>query len=223
MADRAPELVLLVGLVLGTTALATGLAFGAGPGRSILLFAIGCYPFAAYAIHHDDDPAAILLPRVIVGLGAIAGVIVFVDSARRLPSTALVYAFSLALVVWLPPTAYGARYGTPPAALTPWIGAATGLLVGAVALVANAVLGGPPAGAIAGGLLIIAGLRYGSRRGPVIAYRRRLIVPIGSGFAVVLLALGIWTAGPLDSWLAAAVVSIAAPAVGYATTIDAVR
>lgn len=223
MAERAPELVLLVGLVLGTTALTTGLAFGVGPGRSIILFAIGCYPFAAYAIHHDDDPAAILLPRVIVGLGMISGAIVLVDSARRLPSTDLVYAFSLAIVVSLPPAAYGARYGTPPAALHPAIGAATGLLVGAVALVANAVLGGPPAGAIGGGLLIVAGIRYGSRRGPVIAYRRRLIVPIGIGFAVILLALGIWTGDPLDSWLAAAVVSIAAPAVGYATTIDAVR
>ncbi len=214
---------MLVGLVLGTTALTTGLAFGVGPGRSILLFAIGCYPFAAYAIHHDDDPAAILLPRVIVGLGTIAGAIVLVDTARRLPSTDLVYAFSLAIVVSLPPAAYGARYGTPPAALNPAIGAATGLLVGAVALVANTVLGGPPAGAIGGGLLIVAGIRYGSRRGPAIAYRRRLIVPIGIGFAVVLLALGIWAGGPLDSWLASAVVSIAAPAVGYATTIDAVR
>jgi len=93
---------------------ATALVFSGSLYQAVLAGAVLCYPFAAYAVVHDDEPTTVLFPQPILIGGAIAGLLVLLDVGRVGTPRAIMYGASLALLVFLPAAAYSVVYGTAP-------------------------------------------------------------------------------------------------------------
>jgi len=221
MTTRAPELALIVGLVLGGTMFATALVFSGSLYQAVLAGAVLCYPFAAYAVVHDDEPTTVLFPQPILIGGAIAGLLVLLDVGRVGTPRAIMYGASLALLVFLPAAAYSVAHGTAPVSAD--VGFVSTLVLGVTLLWVNPLVGGSPYGAIGGGLLLLSGILYAHHTGPIFTptTRKQLVIG-GMLLGGSLLVAGFVLASVLATWVASAIAAIVAPAVGYAITIDAV-
>jgi len=217
----APELALVVGGVLGI-AFGGFVLFVLGEFYSAAVVCAVCvYPFAAYAVHTDDEPTTVLPPRGVTVFAALVAVGVVVDSLRLFgPSLETILSSSLLAVgVFLPVAAYASRYGEPPAWLGPRVVEmscsllAVGLLVGSVATAVAA-------GAVSAVVVFVAGALYGARsdtRGH--SQRRRVYWPaVGFVVAAGLLAVGVGADGSLDRWMAGALAAVFGPLIAVALT-----
>ena len=225
MNRRAPELALLTGLLLALP-IAAFAQWATGDVTRSLLTGVGLlYPFALYAVYHDDDPTTVLPARAVGVAGTLAGVVLLGDAlattgdATRIPTATLRGAF-LGLLVAAPAWAY-AVVNTPRHRLPD----------GRVFLVAG---GG------AGAALLLAGLLVGSPFGPAAALVVWVVGALAArvaGFyapedtrltavgAGVVLGLAVLFAALLvDAVSAAAVLSAVAlalaPAVYYGLTVE---
>ena len=75
MAERVPEFALLIGVFLGLSATVSAAVLSGALFRPLLFGAVVCYPFAAFGVLRSDDPSVALPPRVVLGLGAVIGLL----------------------------------------------------------------------------------------------------------------------------------------------------
>jgi len=209
----APELALVAGGLLGTV-------FG-----GFVLFAVGefysaalvCvllgYPFAAYAIHTDDEPTTVLPPRAVTAVAGLTAIGVVADVLRLFgPSVdSLLIGVLVALVVFLPVAAYATGYGTPPAWLGPRLVEAGGTLLAAGLLAGGLVSGAAVPAATSAVAVFVAAMLFAARSTGVSPRRRRLAPIGGLLLAAGLLAVGLVSGGPLDPWVTTALGAVFAP------------
>ncbi|WP_435348017.1 hypothetical protein [Haloarchaeobius sp. HRN-SO-5] len=140
MARRVPEAGIVVGVLFASSWLAFVLLVEfdrilTDPSRLLPVVAVAaalCYPFAAWGVHFDDDPAGTFPPGPVAATGAIAATVPVVAGFL---GGAPLFGLVVALVVALPPAAYAVVYGDllPPARAT--------LAVGSVLSVGSVVAG----------------------------------------------------------------------------------
>ena len=215
----APELALLVGGVLGA-------AFGGfvlvvlGEFYSAAVVAAVCiYPFAAYAIHTDDDPTTVVPPRAVTAIAAIVAVGIMVDGVRLFGMSVetLLLSSLFAVGVFLPVAAYATSYGEPPRWLSPRLLESSCSLL-AVGLLVASVSRGVNTGTVSAVAVFVAGVVYADRSTErATPASRRWQWPVG-GFVVAagLLASGVLTGGPLDRWMAGALAAVFGPVIAAA-------
>lgn len=179
MSRRVPEMAIVVGVLfaagwLAFVVLVEGAALlrePAGLLPVVLVAAALCYPFAAWAVYFDDDPAGTFPPGPVAAVGGLLALVpVLAGAFGGQP----LFGLLVGTVVAVPPAAYALRYGDslPPARATLASGTVvgvgvltTGLLVGRPYLVAPvalaAFLGGVAVHDRAGAPLLSATLVFG--------------------------------------------------------------
>jgi len=219
----APELALIVGGVLGAS-FGGFVLFVLGEFYSAAVVCAVCsYPFAAYAIHTDDEPTTVLPPRAVTLIAALVAVGVLLDSFRQLGSTgeAALVGSLFAVSIFLPVAAYGSRYGES----TPWgrprvLEAVCLLLAGL--LLAGSLTTGATTGAVSAVVVFVAGVVYGAQSTHTDHRSRQRWLPLaGLTVAGGLLAVGVLTGGPLDRWMIAALAAAFGPLIAVAVTLSA--
>jgi hypothetical protein len=217
----APELALVTGGLLAVV-LGAFVLFSLGDVYSaVVAAAVAGYPFVAYATHTSEDPTGVLPPRVVVAVGALAAGVVFFDVVESFPAgtRTLLFGWLLALCVFLPVAAYGARYGSLPTVLParPVAAVTTLAAAGTVAFGASAA----PLYATASSLLVfVAGVTFANARGGVDRRRRRQLPLAGLLTASVLVVVGTLLGGPLEPWVLGALVAAFGPLVVYGLTAE---
>jgi len=209
----APELALVAGGLLGTV-FGGFVLFAVGEFYSAALVCVVLgYPFAAYAIHKDDEPTTVLPPRVVTAVAGLAAVGVVADVLRLFgPSVdSLLVGVLVALIVFLPVAAYATGYGRPPAWLGPRLVEAGGTLL-AVGLLAGGLVSGAAVVASTSGVAVFLATMLFAARSTGVSPRRRRLVPVG-GLVVAagLLAVGVVSGGPLDPWVTTSLGVVFAP------------
>jgi hypothetical protein len=231
MAQRVPEVALVLGAFLGLVVLGTGLLFTGDATTTTLVALAVSLPLFGYAVRHSEDPTTALPPPTVLkgGLG-LAGVALVAllglstGAAESLP-LAFFLALFVALVVALTSTAYYVqygrrRYGFPPgkvAVLTTFTALA---LLAFALLVAETLYAGSErvttlvaVAALDALLIFLAGGVYAVSRGlrprPAAA---RLLVGGGALFGVAVAAVGV-AVGSLGPWVVAGGTVILGPAV----------
>ncbi|MFD1642533.1 hypothetical protein [Halohasta litorea] len=209
----APELALitggLLGIVFGGFVL---VSVGEFYSAALICVLLG-YPFAAYAIHTDDEPTTVLPPRAVIAVAGLAAVGVIADVLRLFaPSLeSLLVGILVALVVFLPVAAYAAGYGTPPAWLGSRLVEAGGTLLAAGLLAAGLVSGAAVPASTSAVAVFVATMLFAARSTGVSPRRRRLVPVGGLVVAAGILAVGVLGDGPLDPWVTTALGAVFAP------------
>ncbi|PSQ00886.1 hypothetical protein BRC94_04885 [Halobacteriales archaeon QS_5_70_17] len=162
MSRRVPELALVTGVALGLPLALFVALFAGSPVSAAAVGLALCYPFAAYAVHYDEDPTTVLVPRWVLAAGAAAGALIVAVGALTGEAGAGVAVGSVAAV---PALAYHARYGDPPAGLRRGTVLAAGGVVAAVAVLVGAALGGLVPAAVGAALTAVGAADYGERVG----------------------------------------------------------
>jgi len=217
----APELALITGGVLGVAFGGFVLVVLGEFYSAAVIFALCSYPFAAYAVHTDDDPTAVLSPRAVTTIAAVAAVGAVADSLRLFGMSVetLLVSSLPAVVIFLPVAAYATRYGKPPARSTQRLLDVSCSLL-AVGLLVGSVSTGIVTGAVSAVVVFVAGAVYSSRTSETASRAsRRWQWPVG-GFVVAtgLLAGGIVSGGSLDRWMAGALAAVFGPLIAVALT-----
>ncbi|WP_224270348.1 hypothetical protein [Haloprofundus salinisoli] len=226
MSRRVPEFALVAGAFLSLSLLVSSLVLSGDVLRSTLAAVALGYPFAAYAVVHDEDPTNVLPPTAVLALGGLVGLVLLGEATlggvRALtPVAGVTFGVLLALLALLPPLAYYLRYGSPLNPLSPartafgCLGFAVGLL--AVGSFADTVLY-----ATADALLVsLTGALYAARKGVVPSpSTRRLLIFGGVAAGVCLLAAGSVLGVTLDEWVVVAAALVFGPSAYYALTVE---
>jgi len=209
----APELALvtggLLGIVFGGFVL---VSVGEFYSAALVCVVLG-YPFAAYAIHTDDEPTTVLPPGAVTAVAGLVAVGVVADVLRLFePSVdSLLVGILVALIVFLPVAAYATGYGTPPPWLAPRLVEAGGTLL-AVGLLAGGLVSGAAVPAATSAVAVFVAAMLFAARSTGVSPRRRRLVPVG-GLVVAagLLAVGVVSGGPLDPWMTTALGAVFGP------------
>lgn len=220
MTRRVPEFAVVTGVFLGISALVSGLVLGWGLYATVVVGAAVSYPFVAFGIVRDDDPAATIPPQWLLAAGALvavaggAGVLVDDPTAGGVLAAALV-----ALVLGAPAAGYATRFGTGINPVSPratvLVGAVVGIGLVVAGLAVDAALVGGGAGAIAG----LGAALYGTERGVDLDARtRRLAVAAGGVLGVGIVGFGVALGGPLDRWLVSGIAVAVVPSLYAALT-----
>lgn len=194
MNRRVPELALVTGVAL---ALPFGLFVALFAGSPVSAAAVGLalfYPFALYAVHYDEEPTTVLVPRWVLASGVGAGALVAAVGALTGEAGAGLAAGAFAAV---PTLAYYGRYG-PPTDRSRGAVLGAGATVALLAFLVGALLGDPLLAALAAVLVALGAADYGERSGGRLPRRteRRTVAACFGGAAVALVA-GVLLARPL--------------------------
>jgi hypothetical protein len=225
--DAVPELALLVGGVLGATALLYGLLFPVSLAPAVVVAVAVTLPFAAFAVTRSEDPTAVLPPRVVLVVGPAAGVVFGLAVALvprwgvgpPTPDLALV-GLGVALAVSLSSLGYALAYGGIPSA-APVPAAVVTPVAGLAVVAAAAAVGRTTLGLLDGTALALAGPLYAAVHGvgPGFATRRLVAAAgalVGSGLVVAA------TLDVLPGFLFAVGLAVAVwPAAYHALVMDA--
>ncbi|WP_440988621.1 hypothetical protein [Haloarchaeobius baliensis] len=146
MSRRVPEMAIVVGVLfasgwLAFVVLVEGDRLLHEPAAIlpvVLVAAALCYPFAAWAVYFDDDPAGTFPPGPVAAVGGLLALVpVLAGALGGQPLFGLLVGTAVAL----PPAAYALKYGDslPPARAT----LAVGTVVGVSVLTAGLLVGRP--------------------------------------------------------------------------------
>jgi len=220
MSRRVPEFAVLTGVFLGVSVLVSGAVLGWGLHATVVVGAAVSYPFVAFGIVRDDDPAATLPPRWLLGAGgavaAAGGVGVLVDDPT--PS-GVVSAALVALVLGAPPAAYATRFGADLNPVAPRTTVLAGAAVGLGLLISGLATGRVLVGVAAAGLAGLGAALYGTERGvDVDARTERLVVAGGGVVGLGVVGVGVARGGALGEWLLAGIAAAVVPSLYAALT-----
>ncbi|WP_224448010.1 hypothetical protein [Haloprofundus salilacus] len=226
MGRHVPEFALVTGAFLSLSFLVSSLVLTGDVLRTTLVAVALGYPFAAYAVVHDDDPTAVLPPMAVLALGCLVGTVLLVEAtlggiALASPLAGFTFGILLALLALLPPLGYYLRYGAAVNPLTPartalaCLGLAVGLL--SLGFIADTALY-----ATADALLVsLTGGLYAARRGAFPSpSTRRLFVLVGVAAGVCLLAVVTALGVAVDEWTVVAAALVFGPSAYYALTVE---
>ena len=220
MSRRVPEFAVLTGAVLGVFALVSGAVLGWGLYATVVVGAAASYPFVAFGIVRDDDPAATIPPRWLFAAGAVvaaAGAVGFLLDDPT-PGGALSAAL-VALVLGAPAAAYATRFGAALNPVAPRMTVLAGGATGVVLLVAGLATGRPLVGVAAGGLAGLGAALYGTERGVDVDARTRRLVAAGGGVVGIgIVGVGVARGGPLGEWLLVGIAAAVVPSLYVALT-----
>lgn len=213
MSRRVPEFALIIGVVLGLSAVVFGLVLGEGLLDTVVLAAVGTYPFVAFGLLRDDDPASVVPPRWVLAGGVIWAFLGVVGVLAADPSpSALIPAAFAGLVFALPPAAYAVRYGAGVNPLPARATFAVGVVAAVGLLVVGLVTSQPVLGVVDALLAAVAAGLYATARGVRLAERtRRAGVAAGALLGVALVLVGVFRGDELTNWLLAGVAVAFAP------------
>ena len=220
MTRRVPEFAVVTGVFLGVSALVSGLVLGWGLYATVVVGAAASYPFVAFGIVRDDDPADTIPPRWLLTVGALVATAGGVGVLVADPTLGGVLAAALvAVVLGAPAAAYATRFGADinPASprMTVVVGAAAGLTLVVAGLAVDAALVGGAAGAMSG----LCAALYGTERGVDLDARaRRLAVAAGGVVGVGIVGVGLALGGPLGEWLLSGIAVAVVPSLYAALT-----
>jgi len=219
---RAPELALVTGLLLAVPIGGFALWATGDVSRSLLTGAGLLYPFAVYAVYHDDDPTTVLPPRAVAVAGGLLGAVPFADAVvadAPLPGVALRGAF-LGLLVAAPAWAYALGYGRA-ARLPDGRLSLAGAGVAGAALLLVGLLVGTPFGAAAALVVWLTGA-LAARSAGFRATEDARLGAVGAGVVLgvaLLFATLLWGRTTAAAVLSAVTLAIA-PAVYYGLTAE---
>ncbi len=227
----APELALLTGGVLAGSFAVFGVWTTGDLPRTVLVSAGLLYPFAAYAVYRDTDPATAVPPRAVFSIAILVGVAVFVDITLGLSPgardfggpgmPAALTGLGLALVVVLPVAAYQVSYGSPllPGQVPTFV--AAGIVAGGLLPLVGLLVGNPLYGAVDGLLVGLAAGITGLARG-FDPEPRQTLRGVGAGVLAAFLVLvgGILAGGRPGPAVFAATAYLLGPALFHALTAD---
>ena len=220
MTRRVPEFAVVTGVFLGISALVSGLVLGWGLYATVVIGAAVSYPFVAFGIVRDDDPAATIPPRWLLAAGSLVAVAGGVGVLVNDPTLGGVLAAALvASVLGAPAAGYATRFGAGVNPVSPrvtvLVGAVAGLALVVTGLAAGAAVVGGAAGAIAG----LGAALYGTERGVDLDARtKRLAVAVGGVIGVGIVGVGLALGGPLDEWLLSGIAVAVVPSLYAALT-----
>ena len=220
MSRRVPEFAVLTGAFLGVSALVSGAVLGWGLYATAVVGAAVSYPFVAFGIVRDDDPAATLPPRWLFAAGAVVAVAGALGVVVDDPTPGGVVAAALVgLVLGAPPAAYAARFGAGLNPVAPRRTVAVGAVVGVTLLVAGFGVDRPLVGVAAGGLAGLGAALYGTERGVDIDARtRRAAAAAGGVVGIGIVGAGVLRGGALGEWLLVGIVVAVVPGLYAALT-----
>jgi len=220
MSRRVPEFAVLTGVFLGVSALVSGAVLGWGLYATVVVGAAVSYPFVAFGIVRDDDPAATIPPLWLLAVGAVVavagglGVLVDDPTPGGVVSAALV-----ALVLVVPAAAYATRFGANINPVAPRTTVVAGAAVGLGLLLAGVASGRVLVGVAAAGLAGLGGALYGTERGVALGSRtRRVVAAAGSVVGIAVVSVGVVRDGPLGEWLLAGIAVAVVPSLYAALT-----
>jgi len=220
MSRRVPEFAVLTGVFLGVSALVSGAVLGWGLYATVVVGAAVSYPFVAFGIVRDDDPAATIPPLWLLAVGAVVavagglGVLVDDPTPGGVVSAALV-----ALVLVVPAAAYATRFGANINPVAPRTTVVAGAAVGLGLLLVGVASGRVLVGVAAAGLAGLGGALYGTERGVALGSRtRRVVAAAGSVVGIAVVSVGVVRDGPLGEWLLAGIAVAVVPSLYAALT-----
>jgi hypothetical protein len=222
MSRRVPEFAVVTGVFLGLSALVTGVTLGWGLYATVVIGAGVSYPFVAFGIVRDDDPAATIRPRPVLAAGGLVAALGALGALLGNPTPAgVLFALLVGVVLFVPPAAYATRYSADvnplPPQTTVLAGAATGFLL----LVAGLFVDRPLVGVAVGGAVALGCALYGNERGVAVGIRTKRRAAVAGGLlGVGLVGVGVLDGGPLTEWLLAGAATALLPSVFLALTAD---
>ena len=220
MTRRVPEFAVVTGVFLGVSALVSGLVLGWGLYATVVVGAAASYPFVAFGIVRDDDPAATIPPRWLLAAGTVVavagGVGVLVDD----PTAGGVLAATLvAFVLGAPAAGYAARFGADINPISPQLTVLVGAAAGLALVVAGLAVGTAVVGGAAGAIVGVGAALYGTERGiDLDARTERLAVAAGGVVGVGIVGVGVAVGGPLGGWLLSGIAVAVVPSLYAALT-----
>jgi len=222
MSRRVPEFAVLTGVVLGVSVLVSGAVLGWGLYATVVVGAAVSYPFVAFGIVRDDDPAATLPPRWLFAAGVVVaaagGLGAVVDDPT--PGGALSAAL-VVLVLGAPAAAYATRFGAGLNPVAPRTTVLAGATAGVALLVAGVAVERPLVGVAAGVLAGLGAALYGTERGVAVdASTRRQVAAAGGLVGVGIVGAGVASGGALGEWLLVGIAVAVGPSLYAALTRD---
>ncbi|MFB6089973.1 MAG: hypothetical protein ABEJ97_02840 [Halobellus sp.] len=223
MSRRVPEFAVVTGVFLGLSVLVSGVALGWGLYATVVVAAGVSYPFVAFGILRDDDPAATIRPRPVLGIGlavAAAGAAgVLLDDPT--PRGAL-FALFVAALLAAPPAAYATRYGADVNPLSSRATVFAGIAVGIALAAGGLALGAPYVGTAVGVVAGLGAALYGTARGVAFAARtKRRAAAAGALLGIGIAAVGVAGGGSPTDWLLVGTATALVPSLYAALTRDA--
>ncbi|SHH14125.1 hypothetical protein [Halobaculum gomorrense] len=223
MNRRTPELALLTGLLLAAPVGAFALWATSDLSRSLLTGVGLLYPFAVYAVHHDDDPTAVLPPRAVAAAGTLVGGLVVADAVATAAlgsGVATLRGVFFGLLVAAPAWAYAVGYAPRRSLPNGRALLLAGVVAGAALLVAGLFLE-TPFGAAAALVLWIAGALAARSAGFAASADARLgAVAAGVVLGVAILFAALLVGSVSSAAVLSAVALALAPAVYYGVTVE---
>lgn len=220
MTRRVPEFAVVTGVFLGVSAVVSGLVLGWGLYATVVVGAAVSYPFVAFGILRDDDPAATIPPRGLLAAGtlvaAAGGVGVLLDDPT--PGGTLAAAL-VALVLGAPAAGYATRFGTGLNPVSPRRTLLVGVGIGIALVGAGLAIDRPLVGGAAGAVAGLGAVLYGTARGVDLdAGTERLAVAAGGVVGVSIVGVGLTVDGASGEWLAAGIAVAILPSLYVAVT-----
>jgi hypothetical protein len=222
MARYVPEFALVTGAFLGLSALVAGIVLGWGLLSTAVVAAVASYPFVAFGLLRDDDPAAVVRPRWLLAAGALFGLAGLAGAVWDDPSVGgTLFGLLVGLALALPGVAYAVHYGAGVNPLSPRQTVAIGVAAAVLVLVAGLAVGEAAIGAADALLLALSAAVYASARGVRFAARsRRLAAAAGGLLGLAVVAVGAVRGAPLGDWIVVGMTLALAPSLYYALTAE---
>mgnify|MGYP006976217289 CR=1 FL=1 len=220
MTRRVPEFAVVTGVFLGVSALVSGVVLGWGLYATTVVGAAVSYPFVAFGLVRDHDPAATILPRWRFAAGAIGAAAGGLGGLLDDPTPAGGLAAALvALALGAPAAGYATWFGADLNPISPrgtvLLGAVVGVLLVVAGLATDAAVVGGAGGAFAG----LGAAVYGTERGVDLdAGTKRLAAAAGGVGGVGIVGIGVVRGGPLGEWLVPGIAVAVVPSLYVALT-----
>lgn len=203
MSRHAPELALVVGVVLALGFAAYGLLFSDAVLATLLVSLALLYAFAAFAVLRDDDPAAVLRPRLVLGAAALFGTLTF---GYGLVVSRPLFGLLVALLAVVPVVLYHGRYGRGISPLSPRLTLSLAALAATLVLAYGVVVaGGDPVASVDAALILLVALDDRDVRGGAFgAYGEMLAVGLCTGGGALLVLSFVVAGSPTTGLVLAA-------------------
>ncbi|SDY00483.1 hypothetical protein [Halobellus clavatus] len=225
MSRRVPEFAVITGVFLGLSVVVSGAVLGWSLYATVVVTAVVSYPFVAFGIIRDDDPAATIRPRWLLAAGSVIAAggalgVLLDDATPR----GVLFALLVGGLLAAPATGYATRYEANVNPLSARITVVAGGLLGIGLVGTGVLLDAPYVGTGAGVVFGLGSALYGTARGVTFDARtKRLAAGAGGVLGVCVVGFGALQGGSLTPWLLVGTSVAVVPSLYVALTSDVDR